>query len=409
MQSRHKAAVLAAVFASAGAFADDTRTVEVNCGGNKSINDVLASSSVDKKRLEIVVRGTCTESVRIDRDDVTVRADAGGGGIHGPDANTNTVLVTGGRVTLEGLTISGGRSGVVGQGASNLTVRNATVQSTGRNGIVYLGGSSGTIDHCVLQSNPRDGVSVDTATITIINSDIVKNGRFGVLLAIGASARIGVNTRNEAARNTITLNGNTGINLGTGAMALIAANQITNNGGQGIAVFEAKVELAGMNVITGNAFQGIFARGSTVQIGGPDLGFSTTNTITGNGTATPAGGVFLFLGSSALVRNAVISNNSGVGLGLSLRSQGQLFGSTIQNNTGDGINLQLGSALLPALPTATVPATTVSGNSGWGIQCFGAESSIANAFDLPPPAVSAFSFLTGNGPGNISPGCTDFF
>lgn len=396
MSLRNTLLSIVAALASSSALAEDAKSVDVDCGKNESIALALASAS-QAKILEIVVRGTCTESVRVDRDDVTLRAHATGGGIHGPDAQTNTVVVTGARVTLEGLTISGGRSGIVGSGASNLTVRNATVQSTGRNGIVYLAGSSGTVDSCVLQSNPRDGISVDTATITIINSNIVNNARFGVLLAIGASARIGVDTRNASAGNTISQNGNAGVNLGTGAMALIAANQITNNAGQGIGVFEAKIELAGLNTISGNRLQGIFARGSTVQIGGPDLGFSIINTITGNGVGTNAGGVFLFLGSSAVVRNAVISNNSGLGLGLSLRSQGQLFGSTIQGNTGDGIQLQLGSGLLPVTPTSTV-----SGNSGWGVQCFGAESSIANAF---PPALA----VSGNAAGDVSPGCTDFF
>jgi hypothetical protein len=80
----------------------------------------------------------------------------------------------------------------------------------------------------------------------------------------------------------------------------------------------------------------------------------------------------------------------------SLRSQGQLFSSTIQSNSSDGIRLVLGSALLPSTPT-----TTVSGNLGFGIQCFDPESSVVNTF---PPFMS----VSGNAAGDVSPGCTAF-
>ena len=95
-----------------------------------------------------------------------------------------------------------------------------------------------------------------------------------------------------------------------------------------------------------------------------------------------------------MIRDAVISGNSGVGLGLSLKSQAQLFGSTIQNNPGDGIRLLLGSALL-ILP----PSTAVSGNTGFGLQCLDSESSVANTGLLT---------LSGNVAGDIAPGCSGF-
>ena len=134
-------------------------------------------------------------------------------------------------------------------------------------------------------------------------------------------------------------------------------------------------------------------RSASVVIGDPGLGLPTVNTITGNGTGS-AGGVFGILGASIVIRDAVISGNSGVGLGLSLKSQAQLFGSTIQNNPGDGIRLLLGSALL-ILP----PSTAVSGNTGFGLQCLDSESSVANTGLLT---------LSGNVAGDIAPGCSGF-
>jgi len=117
-------------------------TVNVDCASGGSISQALAAGAG-----RVVVRGTCSESVTISRDDVTLQGDGTvGGRIHGPDADVNTVVITGNRVIIEALTVSGGRNGITGVGASNLTVRNCTVQSTGRSGIAYANGASCTID-----------------------------------------------------------------------------------------------------------------------------------------------------------------------------------------------------------------------------------------------------------------------
>ena len=87
---------------------------------------------------------------------------------------------------------------------------------------------------------------------------------------------------------------------------------------------------------------------------------------------------------------------------MSLRSQGQLFSSTIQNNSGDGIRLIFGSAVLPSMP-----ATTVSGNAQFGIQCTAPESSIVNTISPPPPFPPFFVF-SANSMGDVSAGCTGF-
>jgi len=393
------AAILAGVGISTSVVAEPTKTVTVDCTRGESIAKALTLGD-ERKPLLVLVRGTCNESVSVSRSDVTLRGESGGA-INGPDPEVDTLTVRADSVTIEDLSIGGGRNGITGFGAARLTVRGATVQS-GRNGIVYAGGSGGTIDECTIQSNGRDGVSVESASATITNSTISNNARNGVLVTVGGAARIGVDNRNGAAGNFIRQNGATGIVISSGGYALIAMNEITGNGvdptlpRQGISVIEARADLVGGNTISGHVVQGLFTRASAVQIGGPAIGFTTVNTFSGNGALNNVGGIFAFLGSSLVVRDAVISNNSGFGLGLSLRSQGQMFNSSIQNNSGDGIRLILGSALLPSTPTSTV-----SGNTGFGIQCFDPESSVVNTF---PPFV-AFS---ANAAGDVSPGCTGF-
>src|SRR5882762_4867358 len=200
-------------------------TVNVDCASGGSISQALAAGA-----RRVVVRGTCSESVTISRDDVTLQGDGTvGGRIHGPDPDVNTVLITGNRVIIEALTVSGGRNGITGLGASNLTVRNCTVQSTGRSGIAYANGASGTIDGCTVHSNPRDGIVVDGAYATLINSTVINNTRNGVGVFNAGSARIGVTDRSAPAGNTIQQNGGSGIVVTLGSFVTAAMNQVTRN------------------------------------------------------------------------------------------------------------------------------------------------------------------------------------
>jgi parallel beta-helix repeat protein len=338
--------------------------------------------------------------VTIDRDDVTLLGDATvPGSIQGPDPSLNTITVTGHRVTLEMLTVSGGRNGISGVGASNLRVRNCTVQSSGRSGIVFSNGSSGSVDNCTVQSNGTSGISVDSAQMTITNSTIANNVRVGINASSGAVVRIGVTDRFVPAGNAITENGGGGISVVGGSVATVAMNQINRNTGIGISVFLATATIVGGNTISDNSGVGLLVGNSRVVLGDTGFGVPSLNRLSGNGspaTPTAPGGVFAYLGSSMLIRDVEIVGNNGVGLFFSVRSQGQLSSTMIQNNASDGIRLALGSALLP-LPAVS----TVSGNTGFGIQCIDSESSVIN---LLPSIIG----ISGNSAGNVAPGCSSF-
>jgi hypothetical protein len=361
----------------------------VDCSSGGSVSQALAAGAT-----QITVRGICTESIEVNRDDVTLLGEPGAT-IRGPDPTVNTINVRANRVTIDGLTVTGGRNGITGLGAANLTVRNCTVQFTGRTGISYASGSSGTVDGCVSQSNGRDGIAVDGAQANILNSTATSNTRTGMLVSNGGTARIGLTDRFTAAGNTIAHNGSSGVTVVYGSTATIAMNTITDNGTSpnlpqlGINIISSFVSIAGGNNISNNAGQGVFAgTGSNVLLGDPSVGLTTVNTISGNGNSASSGGVFVFLGSTMVVRDAVIEQNNGPGLTYSMRSQGQTLSSTISNNRdvlttsggrnpGDGIRLTFGSALLPGTPTSTI-----SGNAGIALQCTDQESSAVNTAAL---------------------------
>lgn len=386
---------------------DHTKTVRVHCSHGQTIKKALGRGD-EREPLVVLIRGVCNETVTIDRSDVTLRGEAGfGGGINGPDAALDVITVLADRISIEDLVVTGGRNGITAGGAGRLTVRGTTLQSTGRTGIVVISSSGAIIDGSTIQLNPRDGVAVEGSQATVINSTLSQNGRFGVFVGTGASVRIGIDNQNNAAGSTVSQNGASGINVFLGGAALIANSSITQNGANpastsgraGIAVSQGTADIAGSNTIADNTGQGIFVRSGTVQIGNPSFDFSPVNTITGNGDAASAGGVFGFLGAAIVIRDAVISGNRGFGVGFTLRSHGQLINTQVQGtvpagpNAGDGIRLSLGSAALFSTPGTS----SSTGNAGSGLLCTDLESSVAN---------TALLILAGN----VVPGtnCTGF-
>jgi hypothetical protein len=382
------------------------RTVNVDCAAGDTIARALTRGD-DRKSLTILINGTCSESVTINRSDIKLAAAAPGATVSGPDPAIDTIRVTGSRVTIDGITVTGGRNGITADSAAGLIVQNALVQDTGRSGIVYAHGASGTVDTVRVTGNARDGIAVDAASAAIINSQVSQNTRHGVGVFTNGSARIGLDYLGNAGGNTISANGFAGIQIVFGSAAVIAMNQITGNGTSadplairaGINLASATADIIGGNTISGNLGTGVNLVRSSAIFADPQFGFSTANTVSGNGTPAAQGGVVGFLGSSVTIRDATISGNTGSGVILSLNSSAQIASTTIQNNlsvgpgTGDGIRLQLGSSLF-----AQTPTSNVSGNAGFGLACSDPESSQA--------AIVGALVIGANGLGGIA--CTGF-
>ena len=407
MKARHPfvftIAALALVAFESGARAEPTKTVAVDCSAGETIAKALTLGD-ERRPLLIQISGTCSEHLLIDRNDVTLAAGIPSATVSGPDPAIDVIKVNASRVTIDGITVTGGRNGITGNSAPGLIVRNATVQGTGRNGITYAHGASGVVDGCTVVNNARDGVAVDSASATVINSEVSHSGRMGIGVFNGGSARIGIDNFNVGAGNVISANTVNGVHIVFGSTALIAMNQITGNGtgnptGSGINLTSASADIVGGNMVSGNAGTGINLRSSSAVIGDQNFGLTTVNTVTGNGNPASQGGISGFLGSSMSIRDAVISGNAVAGLILTTRSSVQIASTTIQNNlatlpgNGDGIRIVLGSALF-----AQAPNGTVTGNAGFGLLCTDAESSVIN---IPLLGIGS------NTAGPVS-GCTGF-
>jgi hypothetical protein len=356
--------------------------VTVRCDKGQTIGDALAHHSGP---LTIKVVGTCDEHVTVDRNDVSLIAASLDAGIHGPDPTADTVLVTGDRFGLDGLTVTGGRNAVVVSGGSRATIRNCGVRGGGSGGvggigIVFFQGASGTVDHCDSSSNPADGMMLDASTATITNSTFSANARAGILVFNGSNARIGITGAFTSAPNAITGNGSNGIHVTVGSAAVIAGNTISGNGASptgvfgrfGVTAFHSRISLPGGNVITGNFGAGVLVNASTAVIGDPGFTVPTNNVIRGNSAASPSQGVNVTQNSTLLVRNATIDSNNGTGIGLSSRSTMTMFSSAVMGHAANGVQLSQGSA---AIFQAAPPVPNVTGNAGFDLACLDAESS----------------------------------
>ncbi len=127
MSARHPFAyavtALALIVLNLGArAADPTKTVVVDCAAGETIAKALTLGD-ERKPLLVRIVGTCSEHVLIDRNDVTLAAGASGATVSGPDPATDVIKVTASRVTIDGITVTGGRNGITGNSAPGLIVR----------------------------------------------------------------------------------------------------------------------------------------------------------------------------------------------------------------------------------------------------------------------------------------------
>ncbi len=371
--------------------------IVVNCGSGDKISSALQQFYGN---ITIQVNGVCEENVEIAQDDVTLIAGPSGGTIRGVSTSSpkNTIYVRASRTVIDGLTIEGVEGGWHGINVTgSATIRNCTVRKAGRSGISFYRGGRGTVDYSVIQENDYHGIYIEAASATVINSPISSNKGVGIMINNGGSGRIGITDYTQYAGNTISNNGSNGIQIHGGGSAYIGGNTISGNGtgeenavwGQyGIGIFDATADLVGNNTITYNTGSGVYARSSNVIIG--DRGFSGLptygNVIKYNGTgASPnisKSGVFGFLGASFEIRYADISQNTGDGVTLRLRSTARMRSGTVNNNSGNGILLDIGGALLlQPLSSPDFDKVSATGNgSGLALQCSGGESSFGGAF-----------------------------
>ena len=172
-------AVAFAIAATAAA-----ETIPVDCS-KRTINDVLAGKDEKGKPLVLQLRGSCSEHVIIDRDDVTLEGDAGGASINGSLTIDNAR-----RAVVANLTVTNpSGNGITVTNGASATIRGSSVVFNGGHGVMVINGSYAIVERNVLSNNGR----------TNVNSS-------GIILSYGSTAR--------GLENVMEANANGGIEVG---------------------------------------------------------------------------------------------------------------------------------------------------------------------------------------------------
>jgi hypothetical protein len=385
-----KAAQVAAFFVAmtlaVTATAAPTVSRMVDCTRGQSISRVLEHAPPGAK-LALTIRGTCNESVLVDRDDVTLQADPYvGGAIHGPNPASDTIILQGSRITVSRMAITGGQNGVTVSGANNVSIVGSEIRETGASGVRVVGSQTVWIDQCRIERNAGTGINLErAASLTLAHTVVTGNH--------GAGLHVGEKSNAASWDNTISYNGSNGVQAFDGSQASLWNTTIVGNGTDaantvnfrnGVAAWSSTVNIGGSR-ITDHPSSGVRAHLTSVTIGG--------STITGNGE-----GVMLYLASQLIMHSStnVVSRNGGTGILLSTNSTGTIAGATVQFNAGDGIAVQWGSILVFFVEAPT----TSGGNGGFGLRCGDAQPSIVwmNPLVAEPP----------NGQGAVSANCAGY-
>lgn len=371
-------AVAASIAWPTGASALSDLILNVDCASGGRISQALNRPTLVDRRLVVVVNGTCTENVVIERDDVVLRAHASGGGVTSADATKPAILINGARrVALEGLSVVGGRHGVQVTGGAAAAIRGSAIRNAVVDGVRIDSSSSGMIDVSTVENNGDSGVAALGATLTITGSTVSSNALYGVAVARGSSATLG----NESAGsvccgNTIANNVFDGVLVSDSSIAFLYGNTIEGNGTTNsrfgvLAVRQSSVVLRGGNLLRQNgsttAGGGILARASSIQTGPGDTPLSpTTNQISGN--------TFGIQGASNslvdLRGGASVTGNTFTGVVVDQGSRFRTDGSTISANGAHGVFVGRASSA-----DFIGGGNVVSGNTAFGLFCGDVESS----------------------------------
>lgn len=295
----------------------EAKSVAVDCNDGKTIGKAL---EMNAGILEIVVSGDCAENVLIERDDVSIVAQAGST-LTATDDTVAAIVVQGAQnVSVTGLSISGGRHGVEVRRGAAVTLTAVTVNDNVRHGVLVIDHSSVNIAGGTFSGNGGDGLGVWAASSATMGGSIVADGntRAGILVSGSSVAAI------PPGSISLQNNGYGGLYLQLSANVQLSVPLDQAGSDEGIAVYLGSSLAMGAFETSGNGFSGVTvyhnstfeSNGGTVTVDGNLHGFwveedsslvrtGTTNFLSNTDAALYAED------SNVRLRNATGSGNGG--------------------------------------------------------------------------------------------------
>jgi len=373
--------------------------VHVDCTKGQHVRPKLKADKV------IVVKGTCTENLVIDVDDVTITTDGTTPAVLAAlDPSQPTILLDGAhRVVIDGvipngITVSGGNFGIAATRGSTIDVANCHVTGASNSGIISSTNSTVAVDACSVMGNGNGIVAANTASAFVTNTTVGSNTASGIIATRSSYVRVGQDRGGTTVVKSVTVSGNagTGIVIAEGSSGNVVGGTVEASGVNNIFVGRASSGQIGegsnnltggvtiQNAVVGNgiAVEGGNAtivsstiadnhlRGIVVSNGGSArIGVTNNNavfganTISGNGTD----GIGIFHASSAFIGGNTIDLNVAFGINIGQATATLVGGNAITNNGQTGLFVRAGQALVGdsgfGVPTTV---NTISGNGGAG-------------------------------------------
>ena len=304
-------------------------TYSVDCSKGQTISHAIDRGDA-RASIVVKIKGTCNESVLVNRNNVTLLGDPEAGAtIEAPEGSPYAVAVEGHGVTLENLTIIGGNHGVRNSGALRMIIRDCLVLDAVEDGIRLFVGDIRVLG-TTIQGAGANGLRIMRGgSVAMSNGQILDNARDGIYAEQNAAI--------TANNNIIRGNQSNGVTLHSASQGDFGGNEISQNMGTGLLV----------------------QAGSTADI--------DDNTVSDN----QGDGIIGYLGATLVLHGNNVTGNLGSGLVGNAHSTVQVGGAYISGNLGDGIVMMLGSKLI-----LEEPATEVFTNGNFGVWCGDDESSL---------------------------------
>lgn len=315
---------------------DAAQTVTVDCDAGDSIGAALQEAAPGTT---IQIAGTCTESIVVTIDDITLDGQ-GSAVLDGEGQDADAITVDAARnVVITGLTVRNGSRGIFVYNDAVLTIRDSVVENSDSHAVEVIHAKVDVTNH-VSRNNGRAGLIVNRNSHLTVTDTTLESNLTGLVVYSNASARL----RGD---NAMMGNDIQGFTIGLGAVVFaIGANvESTGNGADGILVQHGgRLELIGGSVtVSGNAGNGmLLEHHATAILGIPGFGAEgavTSEDNEGHGLAVTGG-------SRAIVSTAMpitSRSNAGNGLFVDGGSSVEVSASTFEENEGTDVELAFGS------------------------------------------------------------------
>jgi len=283
--------------------------------------------------------GLHTAGVTVDRRLTIVPLQEGEVGLRAPNSELPVLSLVGGAdLTAEGLTIAGGRWGVLSGADARATVSECTLAENGT-GVHVTDFASATLTGCTASHNDKGIAGLRSAELAVSGCEFVDNG--------------------------------VGIHLSGAARAGVVETIVARNGVRGLsAEEEARVHMSGCTVVESKG-EGILLRGSARGViatsllrrnegAGLSLEDSAHAEVSNVTIALNAPGISLADTAEVMVEACAVSGNEGSGIMLGDSALGTVTESQVFWNWGDGI-------VLWGSPEAVLAQNRIFGNRQFGV------------------------------------------